>query len=135
MHIGITAVGVQVMGFRYADSSRFPLDDVIYNGTEYGAYGQDSSQDEAARQAEFWSVALGQLDSDTPAIGTVSVATVYRSRCADTIGQLMDAVPFVTCEPTGNEIALSECNYGCKIYNCKCGTAHVFHNRTYGCPR
>lgn len=32
------------------------------------------------------------------------------------------------------EIALSSCNYGCKIYGCRCGENHVWHSAVYGCP-
>lgn len=39
------------------------------------------------------------------------------------------------CKPISNELRMSDCDSGCKIYRCACGTEHVFHNRTYGCTR
>lgn len=34
-----------------------------------------------------------------------------------------------------NEVGISSCKYGCKIYACSCGTTQVIHNRAYGCYR
>lgn len=39
-----------------------------------------------------------------------------------------------THEGKGPEIRMSNCEYGCKIYRCKCGTEHVWHSAVYGCP-
>lgn len=32
------------------------------------------------------------------------------------------------------EIRLSDCDYGCKLYECSCGSEHVWHSAIYGCP-
>lgn len=33
----------------------------------------------------------------------------------------------------GNEVRLSDCEYGCKVYSCSCGDEHLSHSRIYGC--
>lgn len=33
-----------------------------------------------------------------------------------------------------NELRLSDCEYGCKVFGCSCGGEHVWHSAIYGCP-
>lgn len=43
---------------------------------------------------------------------------------------------YAACRPEwmGDEIAMSDCRYGCKVFRCRhCERESVVHSRTYGC--
>lgn len=34
-----------------------------------------------------------------------------------------------------SEVAMSDCDFGCKVFRCSCGREEVRHMASYGCPQ